>query len=441
MGEGLAGMDRRLVHEFERDRDDARADDRIDAGAGDLVAAERRQHRPRALRRAQDAHRHLGDDRELALAAGEQAEPVIAGGIEMGAADLDHLALDGDDLQAEQVVGGDAVFQAMRAARVHADIAADHAGELARRVGRVEELLSPHRLGDAGIGDAGLHHGEAVGVVDLEDAVHPHHADHHGIGERQRAAGQAGAGAARDHPHPLLVQQAQDRGDLLGGFRQHDGERRLAIGGEPVGLVGAQPDRIGDHAGCRHERAQPRHDRVAAGDDIGFRRGLLDHRRPPGSIPPEGWCRRRLRTSGLERPGTELSALAGLHPRILLVDDVHAPVTPHHATVLVAGLGRAEGVADFHGTDSGRATGWAERGLIRNGPGTVKLGRAELTAAFEATVAAAPVDECPPRAHGGRSKRARHAQKRSPFFGEAIKPKVALSDESYRHPVNSLDRA
>ena len=35
--------------------------------------------------------------RELALAAGQQAEPVVAGGVEMGAADVDDLALDGDD--------------------------------------------------------------------------------------------------------------------------------------------------------------------------------------------------------------------------------------------------------------------------------------------------------------------------------------------------------
>ena len=84
----------------------------------------------------------FGDDGEHALAAGQQAEPVIAGGVQVRAADVEDLALDGDDLQAEQVVGGDAVFQAVRAARVHADVAADHAGELAGRVGRVEEAVA-----------------------------------------------------------------------------------------------------------------------------------------------------------------------------------------------------------------------------------------------------------------------------------------------------------
>ena len=39
MGEGLAGVDRGAVHEFQRHRDDAGGDDGIDAGAGDFVAS------------------------------------------------------------------------------------------------------------------------------------------------------------------------------------------------------------------------------------------------------------------------------------------------------------------------------------------------------------------------------------------------------------------
>ena len=45
--------------------------------------AERRQHRAGAFRAAQDAHGHFGDDRQLALAAGEQTQPVIPGGVQM----------------------------------------------------------------------------------------------------------------------------------------------------------------------------------------------------------------------------------------------------------------------------------------------------------------------------------------------------------------------
>ena len=138
-------MDRRAVHELQRHGDDARADDAVHAGAGDLVGAEGGEHRALALGGAQDADGDFRDHGELALAAGQQAEPVIAGGIEMGAADVEDVALDGDDLKAEQVVRRNAVFQAMRAAGIHGDIAADHAGELAGRIGRVEEAVGLHR--------------------------------------------------------------------------------------------------------------------------------------------------------------------------------------------------------------------------------------------------------------------------------------------------------
>jgi hypothetical protein len=42
---------------------------------------------------AQDAHRHLGDDAEQALGAGHQAEQVVALGVEVLAAEAEHLAV------------------------------------------------------------------------------------------------------------------------------------------------------------------------------------------------------------------------------------------------------------------------------------------------------------------------------------------------------------
>ena len=63
----------------------------------------------------------------------------------MVAADIDDLAVHQHDADAEQVVGGDAVFQAVRAAGVHGDVAGERAGELARGVGRIEEAVAPRR--------------------------------------------------------------------------------------------------------------------------------------------------------------------------------------------------------------------------------------------------------------------------------------------------------
>src|SRR3954463_13034184 len=57
----------------------------------------------------------------------------------ISASDLDHRAVEQHHRDAEQVVGGDTVLQAMRAAGVHGDVAGDRAGQLARRVGGIEE--------------------------------------------------------------------------------------------------------------------------------------------------------------------------------------------------------------------------------------------------------------------------------------------------------------
>ena len=65
-------------------------------------------------------------------------------------------------------------------------------------IGRVVEAMTLHGVGDAEIGHARLGDDAAVGDIDLEDAVELAHAEQHAVGERQRAAGQRRAGAARD---------------------------------------------------------------------------------------------------------------------------------------------------------------------------------------------------------------------------------------------------
>ena len=272
LGEGLADLDRRLVHEFHRDRDDAGADDGGDRRPRLLAAREAEQHRAGALGRAQDAHRRLGDDAELPLRADDQAEQVEPRRVEMGAADFDDAPVEHDQSDAEHVVGGHAVFQAMRPAGIHADIAADRAGELRGRVGRVEEAIGRDGAGDGEIGDAGLHLGDAVRVVDLEDAVHLGNADHHRVLLRDGASGERGSGAARHDRHALLAAIAQHGGDLLGGRGQHDRERHAAIGGQRVGLVGPALILGGDQGLGRDEPGEAGENLLAAGEDIGIRR-------------------------------------------------------------------------------------------------------------------------------------------------------------------------
>ena len=137
----LGGVDRGPVHHLHAAGDDARADDARDAFAGVLGAREADQHRARGLRLLQEAHRHLGDDAEQPLRAGDDADQVVAAGVEMLAAEAQHLAGHQHHFEAEDVVGGHAVFQAMHAAGILRDVAADGAGDLRRRIGRVVEAL------------------------------------------------------------------------------------------------------------------------------------------------------------------------------------------------------------------------------------------------------------------------------------------------------------
>ena len=158
----LGDQDRLAVHVFHGDRDDAGRDDRRRAGPGILHRGEAEQGWARALRAAQDAHRRLCDDAELPLRAADEAEQVVARGVEMLAADLHHGAVMGDEGDAHEVVGGDPVFQAMRPAGIHRDVARDGAGELARRVGGVEEALVRDGARDGEVGDAGFDPGGPV---------------------------------------------------------------------------------------------------------------------------------------------------------------------------------------------------------------------------------------------------------------------------------------
>ena len=157
------------------------------------------QHGARAFRPLQDAHGDLGDDAEQTFRAGDDAEEIVAAGVEMLAAEANDLAGDEHQFAAEQVVGGHAVFEAVDAAGILRHVAADAAGDLRGRIGRVVEAGVLDRLRHREIGHAGLDHGDAVGEVDLADAVELGHAEENAVGQRQGAARKRGAGPARHH--------------------------------------------------------------------------------------------------------------------------------------------------------------------------------------------------------------------------------------------------
>ncbi len=168
-GIGLDDRDRRPVHIFDGDGDDPRADDGGNALSGRLARGKADQHRPRRLGLRQDPQRRLGDDAELPLRADDEGEEIVALRIRIGPADLDDVAVDQHHLEAKHVVRRHAVLEAVRAPRVHGEVAADGAGELARWVGRVEEAFGRHRVRDGEIGDPGFDGDGAVDEVGFQE--------------------------------------------------------------------------------------------------------------------------------------------------------------------------------------------------------------------------------------------------------------------------------
>ena len=260
------------------------ADDARHALAGRLRGGEADQHGARGLGLLQDAHRHLGDDAEQAFRSADDRKQVVAAGIEMLAADPHHLAGDQHHLDAEDVVRGHAVFQAMHAAGILRDVAADGAGDLRRGVRRVIEIAPADRVGNAQIRHARLRHHDAVLVIDVENAVELREPEQNAVGQRQRAARERSARPARHHAHSVGVAVAENFRNLLGGRGQRHYHRQLPIGREPVGLVGPHARFRVDHCFARDNLAQRRHDLGAAREHILVRRRHGDHGNPPKSI-------------------------------------------------------------------------------------------------------------------------------------------------------------
>ena len=105
-----------------------------------------------------------------------------------------------------------------------------------------------HRAGDVEVGHAGLDHHAPIGQLDLEHAAHAAEHDQHALGHRQRAAGQAGARAARHERHVRRVAGAHDVPNRLGARGQHDDARRDRVLQQAVGLVRAPLALAGHHA-------------------------------------------------------------------------------------------------------------------------------------------------------------------------------------------------
>ena len=138
----LDGVDRGPVHQLHQRRPQRSTASATTASAAACTVGNVATSVDRAACGRHQPQDRPGDDAERALAADEQLEQREPGDV------LDPLAAEGDqravgehDVEAEHVVGGDAVLHAAQAAGVGGDVAADRADLERRRVRRVPEAV------------------------------------------------------------------------------------------------------------------------------------------------------------------------------------------------------------------------------------------------------------------------------------------------------------
>src|SRR5262245_14109897 len=106
------------------------------------------------------------------------------------------------------MVHGEAVLQAVCAAGVLGDVAADRADLLARWIRSVVEAIRRDLPRELEIGDARLGGDPTIRNVDVEDAIQTRKTNDQPAGNRQRAARQPAAMATRHKRHVVPMTQA-----------------------------------------------------------------------------------------------------------------------------------------------------------------------------------------------------------------------------------------
>ena len=134
LDEGLGSMDRRTIHHFHAGWDDPGADHLGDTIGGILGRRKTDQQCPCRGRLGKNAHGDLGNDPQQPLGPGHDTKHIIIVGVEVLAAKSDDLAIHQHHFDAEDVVCGKPVLQAMHAAGIFRNVAADRARDLARRI-------------------------------------------------------------------------------------------------------------------------------------------------------------------------------------------------------------------------------------------------------------------------------------------------------------------
>ena len=194
------------------------------------------------LGRRNELEDSLADDAHAAFGGHHEAGEVEAGDALDGAgAGLHQVALVVIELEAHDVVLGDAVLQAAETTSVFGDVASDGGNGHGTGIRRIEEALFGHGGGELGGDDTGFDHSVEVFGVDLEDAVQSVGQDDDAVFSiRHSAAGQVGAGTADGDGNASFVAEADDVAELLGlGGTDDESRSRRRQNGAVIGIAGA----------------------------------------------------------------------------------------------------------------------------------------------------------------------------------------------------------
>ena len=116
------------------------------------------------------------------------------------------------------------------------------------------------RFGDGQVGNAWLHPCHTVVGVDVQNAIEFCQAQYDPVGQRHGAAGQAGTRSARHYRYTVFRAQGERTAYLCFCFRDDNGHRQLAIGGQRIAFIRAQIFRVVQYTLRWQQASQPGYD-------------------------------------------------------------------------------------------------------------------------------------------------------------------------------------
>ena len=234
------GLDAIAVHHFHACGQDTGRRHQPHGVSSRLHGGEVGQQHGDALGAAQQAQGDGGGDAQGAFAADKRPPQIQLRGLIQLAAQGHHAAIGKHHLHGEHVVTGDPIFEAVHAAGVFGDVAADAAGHLAGGIGGVIKAIPRNGSRHPTVDHPGLHGDAAILEIHRKHPAHPAGGDHEGFGFSHGAPGEARATAAGHKGHPALVAKAEHRRHLFSGLGQHHQRRLMAVQGEAIAVVGKQ---------------------------------------------------------------------------------------------------------------------------------------------------------------------------------------------------------